>query len=123
MIRNIIIAAIALSATACYITPAPQTVDEDGRTWVKLSSSESLIPEIQERAEGAGCVDSRALTNVHGVELLCNREKVQILQDSNWLVFHCSSFEQHTCEKLVLSLTTDNRDVGHNAVGGAKWGI
>lgn len=123
MKHHILLAALSLSTLACYVRPAPETVDEQGRTWVKLSESESLLPDIRRRAQAVGCQDVSGVTTQEGLELACRVDTVQIVQNERMLGFHCSRLERQACRKLVLSLTTDKRDMGQNATGGARWGI
>ena len=121
----ILSAALAFTTTGCvYATQPTETVDEDGRTWVRLSTDESLLPDMHRRALDAGCVEFNSeIYDIDGLQLVCDKETVQVTQNLNWLGFQCSSLAATTCSKLVLSLTTDRKAAQFNALGGAGWGI
>ena len=128
--KVIIAALLSTLTTACvYTTPPAQAVDENGRTWVKLSSDEPLVPDMNRRASQAGCMTSKlehgAQASIHEVslELVCRGEKLIVAQRVNWLGFQCSTLQGAACERMVLALTTDRRGGGMSAVGGPGWGI
>lgn len=125
MNTKLILTALSLSHSTAYADVPAQNVERDGRTWVRLSSDDPLILEMQARASDAGCVSRRQRieTRHAQVELVCDREAVVITQNVNWLGFRCSSLTGSACANLVLALTSDRRGTQLNAVGGSGWGI
>lgn len=128
--KIVLSALLSTLTTACvYTAPPAQAVDDDGRTWVQLSSDDPLVPDMKRRANDAGCTTSRfergpqpTSYQVH-LELVCKGEKLTVAQRVNWLGFQCSTLQGAACERMVLALTTDRRGGGMSAVGGPGWGI
>ncbi len=117
---------IALGASACASNTRVERPNlVDGNTWVELSSTDSLVPELRENALQAGCTakETAAADRAPETEILCRGERLFVRQTHQWLGFRCDTLSAKACDRLVQSLSLGGKQNTSLALRSSPWGI
>lgn len=112
MNHTIALLTLALAATTvgCASHAESRFIDEDGHTWVRLSSKDQIVPMLRDNAIASGCWASphAELDGNEETVLACRGEEVHLIQNAHWLGFRCKSLPASSCDRLIQSFSGDS---------------
>jgi hypothetical protein len=99
----------ALCAGCAAANVPPPALAQDGKSWIELSSSEALLPELEQRAVAAGCEvfedpSDPYTSDAERIAVRCAGERLVIEQSDRWLGFQCGTLAPESCQNLMLAL-------------------
>jgi len=107
--------AVAL-ASGCLATSG---VASDGRHWVRLSTADNLLPELESYAHEAGCRLARHTDagddDFGSLTIRCSAGSLVVSQRHDVLSYRCRDLRGEACDALMLELTPRCRPQPHTA--------
>ena len=95
-------------AVGCAGAGPPRSQGVPGDTWVQLSSTESVLPDLEKQGHAVGCwVKERKWPDnlSHGgMVLQCPQDVIYVAQYNRWLSYRCGYLRGGACEKMMLRL-------------------
>ena len=110
--RFSILALVLPMAGGCSAQVAGGVADSgvvaDGRHWVKLSTTDNLLPELEDYASDSGC---KLATRSYGdgidfgsFTVRCGADSLVVWQRDDVLSYQCRELRGESCDALMLAL-------------------